>query len=83
MEPLEPVYYGQRAITRIQKYAYLRDKTQLYDDHRFYPYLAEHPLNIPAEEKALIMKDLETASGAGTDYDRYYKLYHYLKNMQF
>ncbi|WP_346319728.1 hypothetical protein [Chitinophaga sp. YIM B06452] len=87
MEPLKPEYNGQRAIIRLAKYASPHKKALPEEDFYFFhftQYLAEHPqLNIRAEEKALIMKDLEAASKASVDFDRYHKIYHYLKKSNF
>ncbi|MBO9155060.1 hypothetical protein ACFOTA_22795 [Chitinophaga sp. GCM10012297] len=63
LEPLEPVYTGYRALLRVKKYAYLRDKEKFgADEYKLVWYLNENPpLPVPAEEKALMLKDLETA----------------------
>lgn len=63
LEPLEPAYAGYRALLRVKKYAYLRDREKFgADEYKLVWYLKEKPpLPVPAEEKALILRDLETA----------------------
>ncbi|WP_346319729.1 hypothetical protein [Chitinophaga sp. YIM B06452] len=83
IEPQEPDYYGERALVPIYKAAYWDTDNRLKKGE-IVEYMRTHPnINIPAADKALMMKDLEKAAVPFSTDKLFKELYKYLKSINF
>lgn len=83
IEPQEPDYYGERALVPIYKAAYWDTDSRL-NKKEIVEYMRKHPdINIPAADKASMMKDLQKAAVPFSQDNVFKELYKYLKQINF
>lgn len=83
IEPQEPDYYGERALVPVYKAAYWDTDSRL-NKREIVEYMRTHPnINIPAADKASMMKDLQRAAVPFSTDNVFKELYKYLKSINF